>query len=1068
MLRKLLSLAFCLAASASAQVERAAILGSVTDDSGSIVPAAAVTVTNTGTREQRRATTDGRGNYEVQALNVGAYDVSVEHAGFRKETIQGLTLVVGQRARVDFRLQVGAVTQEVVVTGATPLLSTDDATVGQLIDGDRIRELPLPGNRNLWRLTTSLAGMSRGPASSVTTSGFGPGFGIAAMGQKVHSNWFLLDGAPLRTSIHAAIRMRPSVEALQEFKVVSGFYSAEFGTQSGAQIVASIRPGTNQFHGTLFEFVRNERLDARNFFENPLVKKRPLRRNNYGAVVSGRILPDKLFFTANYEALVERRSNQAEAIYPTQRMMRGDLTEPYFRAGRSATGALTPIRDLTTGQPFPNNQIPASRIAPQAPRFFPYWPAPNAGSPQFDGRPNFNGQTRNPVDDRQVFARLDYNAGDKDRLFGRYGFEDVNETFFPVNPHPYFPQDRPKRQQNGTLTYTRLISPTALNEVKLTYNRDLYATLDRASGSDINILRDFLIPGQTTDPFTTGVPAIGITGVSGLGTTVPNTIWDELRYLTDTFSLVRGRHSFKIGSQFHHLLLRRETYQFITGQFTFTGIHSGQGLATAARETLAWADYLLDQPSQVRTAYSEVLGFKPGSYTRLFGWRSQNFFTDDWKATSRLTVNLGLRYEYNSVLRDVRGGTRNFDFRTQDLFPAPGVTGPLYNPDYDNFAPRIGLAYRPFGDNKTVVRASYGVFYNVNMLNNLTESSKNVPFQAGINELNNAGQVRIRMSNAIAGVNIAASTPEVLAVPDNYGVGDAQQWTFNIQRSLPRDLVFEIGYVGSKSSHFDRPRTFNAINLARGETRRPYPQWGNIELITTDASGTYHGLLTKVERRFSNGLTFLGTYTWSKTFFDSWAGNAADRHNSPFDLKSEKGLAETDLRHRATASWLWELPFYRGRRDLVGHLLGGWQTNGVLTLETGMPMYPTQATQPLADDCSRCTRRPDRLTDGNLPAGERTLSRWFDPNAFRLALGHYGSSGRNILTAPGLANLDFSLFKNFHITETKNLQFRWEMYNATNTPPFNPPGRGIGTGTFGVVTSSGLGREMQFGLRLEF
>ena len=1064
-----LALLVALVPAAWSQTERAVILGTVTDDSGSVIPGAIVTVTNVGTAEKRSVTTNDRGDYDVPALNIGQYEVSVEHAGFRKEVVKGIGLVVNQRARVDFKLQVGAVTQEVLVQGTAPLVQTDDATVGQLIDQRKIRELPIPGKRNMYLLALLGAGMSRGPASSVTTSGFGPGFGISAMGQKVHNNWIMLDGAPLRTSIHASVRMRPSVEALQEFRVEAGFYSAEFGTESGAQIVSTIRAGTNQLHGTLFEFLRNEKLDARNFFENPLVPKRPLRRNNFGAVVSGRVIRDKLFFTANYEAFIERRSSQGSAIYPTKRMMAGDLTEPAFRANRDPNGALTPIRDLLTGQPFPGNQIPASRIAPQAQRLFQFWPDPNFGSPVFTGQPNFSGQSRNPVDDRQLFTRLDYNLSSKNRFFGRYGIQDINEFGSSLNPHPFFGQDRPKRQQNATLTYTRLISATMLNELTVSYNRDIFQTLDRVSGEDFNIARDLLIPGQTGDPFTTGVPAIGITGVSGVGNTVPNTIWDESRRIADAVSFTRGAHSLKIGSEFFHVLLRRETYQFVTGQFDFTGIHSGQGLTTAARESLAWADFLLDQPSQVRTAHSEVPGFKPGQFTRLFSWRSHTFITDDWRATPRLTVNLGLRYEFNSVLRDIRGGTRNFDFRTQDLFPAPGVSAPLYNPDFDNFAPRIGLAFRPFKDNKTAVRASYGVFYNVNMLNNLTESSKNIPFSAGINELNNAGQIRLRMSNAVVGVNAAATQArEVLAVPDNYGVGDAQQWTLNIQRALPGDMVVEIGYVGSKSSHFDRPRTFNAINVLKGETRKPYPQWGNIELITTDASGNYHGLLTKVEKRFSQGLTFLATYTWAKTMFDSFAGNGADRHNSPFDLKAEKGLAETDQRHRATASWLYELPFFRGRTGWLPRIAGGWQTNGVLTLETGLPTYPTQTVQPLADECSRCTRRPDRIADGNLPGSERTIQRWFDTSAFALAVGHYGSSGRNILAAPGLTSLDFSLFKNFRITESKNLQFRWEMYNATNTPPFNPPNRSIGTGTFGQITSAGLAREMQFGLRLEF
>lgn len=1056
------------AVSAVAQGDRASILGQVTDASGAAVPGATVTVTNTGTKEKRSATADERGGYEVLALNIGEYEVSVEQAGFRRETIRGIVLVVGQRARVDMKLEVGQVTQEVTVQGAAPLLSTDDATLGQLIDERKIRELPIPGKRNMYMLALLGAGMSRGPSSSVTTSGFGPGFGIAAMGQKVHNNWFLLDGAPIRTSIHASMRLRPSVEALQEFKVESGFYSAEFGTQSGAQIVSSIRPGSNDFHGTLFHFLRNEVLDARNFFENPAVKQQPLRRNNYGAVVSGRIIRDKLFFTANYEASIERRNSQGFAVFPSQRMFRGDLTEPFFRNGRTASGALLPIRDITSNTPFPGNQIPASRIAPQAQRLFQFWVPGNLGQTEFDGTNNYSGGARSSIDDRQMFLRMDYNLGEKNRIFGRYGIQDLNEFGGVINPHPFFGQDRPKRQQNLALQYTRLISPTKLNELKVSYNRDLFQTLDRISGQDFNIARDLLIPGQTNDAFTTGVPSVSITGVSGIGNVVPNTIWDESRRIADTFSIIKGRHSIKIGSEFFHLLLRRETYQFVTGQFGFTGIHAGQGLATAGREALSWADFLLDQPFQVRTAHSEVQGFKPGQFTRLFGWRSHSFIADDFKITSRLTLNVGLRYEYNSVLRDIRGGTRNFDFATQDLFPAPGVSAPLYKRDLDNFAPRFGFAFRPFRDNKTVIRSSYGVFYNVNMLNNLTESSKNIPFSAGINEINNPGVVRIRMSSATVSNIAATSAREVLAVPDNYGVGDVQQWTFNVQRALPASVVLEVGYVGSKSSHFDRPRTFNAINLLKGERTKPFPQWGNIELITTDASGNYHGMLMKAEKRMASGLTFLGTYTWSKTMFDAWAGNAGQRHNSPFDLFLEKGLAETDQRHRATASWLYELPFFRTRKDLVGRVLGGWQTNGVLTLETGMPMHPSQSVQPLADECSRCNRRPNRIANGNLPDSERSLRRWFDTSAFTLAVGQYGTSGRNVLTAPGLASLDFSLFKNFRLSERKNLQFRWEMYNATNTPPFSPPGLAIGTGTFGQITSAGLPREMQFGLRLEF
>jgi hypothetical protein len=321
------------------------------------------------------------------------------------------------------------------------------------------------------------------------------------------------------------------------------------------------------------------------------------------------------------------------------------------------------------------------------------------------------------------------------------------------------------------------------------------------------------------------------------------------------------------------------------------------------------------------------------------------------------------------------------------------------------------------------------------------------------------------MSNADQAATIVGRG-ELLGIPLDYGVGDVHQWNVNIQHSLGRSSVFEIGYVGSKSSHFDRPRTFNSIPL--GQTQRPRPELGAVEFLTLDASGSYHGMLAKFERRLESGFTFLQTYTWSHTLFDSLACCGAQRHNNPLDLKSEKGNAETDQRHRSTSAWLYELPWLRASRGVQGLLLGNWQANGVLVLESGLPMHPTQSLAPVNDGCPRCTRRPDRLRDGNLPAEERTLQRWFDTGAFALALGHYGSSGRNILRAPGLVSIDLSLFKNFPIAEGKLLQFRWEMYNATNTPPFNPPTLDISSGNFGRITSAGLGREMQFGVRYQF
>ncbi len=1069
-----LLLLFALTAATLLGQGRSTILGMITDESGAAVPKAAVSVVNTGTQRKWAVETTESGGFEVPALEIGNYEVTAEAKGFRKTAVRGVVLEVDQRARVDIKLQVGEVTQQINVDAQALTVNTDDATLSTVIDAAKIRELPLPGNRNLFRLALLAPGMSRGPASSVTTSGFGPGFGIAAMGQKVHNNAIYLDGAPLRTAIHGSVRMRPSVEAIEEFRVEAGWYSAEYGTQSGAQIVATIRPGANDFHGTAFEFLRNEVLDAHNLFDTPGSKKTPLRRNTFGGVISGPVWIPKVynghnrtFFTFNGELYRERRSTEGRATYPSDRMRRGDLTEPFFRR---ADGSLTPIMDLDAGAPFPGNQIPASRISPIATKISQFWPSPNFGPSQFDGTNNFAGVSRNRDNDDQYFVRGDHNFNEKNRLFGRYGIQTVQLPVFPINPHPYFVNRRPRRQQNATMNYTRVLTPTWLNVFKVSYNRDIFKTNDDVSGTSFSILKDLGIPGQTNNSLDTGLPSIGITGISGLGTTDINTIWDESRQASNQVTFSRGKHSVKIGTEFTMIRLDRRTVSFVKGAFDFSGIHAGTapGVTGNERGRLSWPDFLLDQPQQVRLGFTDQLppGADPGTYPRTRFWRWHNYLTDDIKLTPKLTMNVGVRYEYNSSIEDIGGQSRNFDFTRQELYPAVLKRGPLNNPSKRLFAPRVGFAWRPFGGNSTVIRTGYGIFYNVNMVNMFVPAlAANPPNNLNINELNTAGVVRIRMRNAdqAKALNINA---EINSADTKRGVGDVHQWNFNIQRMLPKAILLETGYVGSKSSHFDSPRTVNPY--AQGTTRRIYPNWGPIENISLDAAGNYHGLLMKVEKRMSQGVTFLQTYTWSKTMFDSFACCGAQRHNNPYAWNLEKGLAETDQRHRGTTAVLWEMPFYKGKRDWKAQLMGGWQFNGSLTLETGLPMHPSQSVKPIDDGCPRCNHRPDRIADGRLNSSQQSLFRWFDTSAFVLARGHYGSSGRNILLAPGLKSFDFAVFKNFPVGERKEVQLRWENYNFTNTPPLNPPTLEISSGQFGRVTSAGLGREMQFGLRFQF
>ena len=454
------------------------------------------------------------------------------------------------------------------------------------------------------------------------------------------------------------------------------------------------------------------------------------------------------------------------------------------------------------------------------------------------------------------------------------------------------------------------------------------------------------------------------------------------------------------------------------------------------------------------------------------------------QVTPNLTLNLGLRWEYNSPFVDDCGESRNFDLGTGQLFPAPGLARVALNTVSKNFwAPRFGIAWRPFGGTDFVIRTGYGIFYNVNMINNFVPIlAANPPGTARIEETALARRPFITMATADQAANEILRASASGANTENT-VGEVQQWNFNIQKSLPWNLVAEIGYSGSKSDHFDNPAEYNAFLLSTIGTANPirrYPNFSSIEIHDTAASGSYHGLLSKVERRFSGGLTFLQTYTWSKVMFDSRACWGAERPNNPHDRRTaERGRGDFDITHRTTTAFLWELPFGNNLSGAAKHIVGGWQVNGVVVLATGLPIHPHQGeTDPTeGDGCPRCDRRPYRVGDGNLSGSARTLDRWFDTSAFmlaspesRVALGRglYGDTGRSILEEPGRTSFDFSIFKNFNVAEGHRIQFRWEMYNATNTPPFLTPQRNVRSGQFGQITRALESREMQLGLRWLF
>ena len=1049
------------------QATSSSIVGTVTDESGAAVPGASVTVTNVGTQAARTVETNERGDYSVTGLDIGLYEVAATLEGFSRAVATDVRLEVDLVRRQNLTLRVGAVTEQVTVQADALTIQTDDTTISTVIDEDKIRELPIPGDRNLFRLALLAPGMSRGPRTSVTTSGFGPGYGIAALGQKVHNNNIILDGAPLRTGIHGMVRMRPSVEAIQEFRIESGWYNAEFGSQSGAQIITSIRPGTNDFHGTLFHFFRAEELDARNFFENdPTIPKRPLTRNTFGGVLSGPIVKNKLFFTTNVEIFRERRSGQSFGTFPSQLMRSGNLTEPFFAGDPILDiSTCTDPADAATCGTFAGNVIPQSRISPIANNVMnKFWPNPNFGSQTFDGTNNYSTTTKNDLNDHQFYLRSDWNVNDKNKIFGRYGIQQIEPASINVlaSVDDRFTFLNPKRQQNATMTWTRFLTNTALYELRVSYNRDIFQRRTGFTDTGWNNLTELGIPGQTTESFDARPTSISVTGCCSLGATDVNSIWDESRSIFQSVSFIEGDHSIKAGVEYNLVRTSRRTISFANGDFSFNGIHSGVG----------FADFLLDQPQRVRLG--NIPGEKnAGTFPDFEYWRLHPYIQDEWKMTPNLTMNIGVRWEYNSPFVDDRGESRNFDKATGQLFPAPGMARVALNDvSKNNWAPRLGFAWRPLGGTDFVIRTGYGIFYNVNMINNFVPIlAANPPQTLRIEEVALARRPIITMGTADQAANKIPDS-SVSGAATDHTVGFVQQWNFNIQKALPWDLVAEIGYSGSKSDHFDMPAEYNAFlpnTIGTANPTRPYAGFSSIEIHDNSASGNYHGLLTKLEKRFSGGLTFLQTYTWSKVMFDSRACCGAQRPANPWDRRTaERGRGDFDITHRATTAFLWDLPFGNNLTGAAKHIVGGWQVNGVLVLATGLPIHPIQSLAPVDDGCPRCTRRPHRIGDGTLSGGSRTLDRWFNTDAFELAQGSYGTAGRAILEEPGRTGFDFSLFKNINVKEGHTFQIRWEMYNATNTPPFLTPQLNIQNGNFGRITSALEGREMQMGLRYQF
>jgi hypothetical protein len=1072
-----------------AQTTSTAIVGTVTDPSGAVVTGAKVTLLQVQTGIKRSDLTSSTGDYAFPLLDPGEYSVTVEAKGFKTETLTNINLELNQRARADAHLQIGTEAQTVEVATQTALLSTDQATLGQVVDTRNIMDVPM-ASRNLGAMAVLQPGVQFGGRMGMTNVNGGSGgvpvpgdtITLSANGQRDTDFHATLDGVSVTEARVNTVPFTPSPEAIMEFKVLAGTYSAEYGTHAGAQLTIALKSGTNQYHGDAFEFLRNDKLDAEDYFQNYFnppnrrIPKNLLRQNQYGGVLSGPLtIPkiynakDRTFFMFDYEAHKVRQPNQTgQSNVPTAAFRQGDLSALLDR--RNTAGVAQPaiqVIDPFTGTPFPNNQIPASRISPIARNLLPFFPAAQIPTPDPISGVNYFGIGSTAIDDDQRFLRVDHQLSGKDKLFGHYAFDDVSYVQ-QYAPNPNFPYFVAGRNQNAGINWIHIFTPSIINEARLGYMRSVDNTLNPRTNTSFNLdslgMTGFRVLNDNNRQLSvreTGLPPITFSNFTQIGDRDGGNGYDfNNQYeFNDNLSIAHGAHNFKMGFSYTWVQLNRAAANVARGDINFTDDVANN----------AWAAFLLGVPTT-----SDTPEGLPLTYPRQD--RYGLYFQDDWKATQRLTINVGLRYEYNTAAVDVRGLWRSLSFtHLENGYPTlvPNIRAPyaFYNPDKKLFQPRLGLAYRV--SEKTVIRTGGGIFYNLHQLNNYTILNLNPPLSGSVAFSNTASNGVITNANPISFANpFGVLSPTSIINANTLNPNDYEprilQWSFGVQRQLPASSVLDVAYVGSKGVHIDNTvelnnpdpglsslpttpqqrRPFQFVTDGFGGPVRPISR---IRWLDSGANSWYHGLQVNYQKRLSRGLAATFAYTFSKAEGEGYGRNESfgstnnGSYQNPRLRSADKAVYPFDVKHNAVIGWLYEIPTLGAFSHGVGRqVLGGWQFNGVWSLHTGIPFVVQQGN---TLNTFNSPVRPDRVGTGIL--SHPTVNEWFNPDDFQVVtcqvsslayLCHYGNSGNGILRGPQFRNLDFSLFKNFPIRESIKVQFRAEFFNIFNSPNFLPPG----------------------------
>ncbi|MDE1178451.1 MAG: TonB-dependent receptor [Edaphobacter sp.] len=1073
---------------ASAQVNSTGtISGRITDSQGNLVSGAVVSIVELQTNVESKLTTNSSGFYSAGFLKPGTYSVRISATGFESSLTSGLTLQVGQVLNQDFALKVGQVTETVNVSTGSPLLNTESGELGNVISHEPVVQLPLNG-RNFSQLALLVPGVNSGSVGGVRASGGGnetqrAGTSITANGARGSFNLYMINGIQDVDQSVGTAKVFPNLEDIQEFKVQIGNSDAQFAA-GGAVVNVVTRSGSNQFHGSAFEFFRNSALDARGYFDS---SKPIFQQNQFGGSIGGPIIKDRLFFFADYQGLITHTAPTAITSVPTAAMRAGNfqgfanIYDP--NSYNPATGTRTP---------FANNQINPSRFDPVAVNLLQVIPQPNLPG----NANNFRYNNLQVNVQHQYDARVDYVMSSKDSMFFQYtnGRADISFPDTPVkigntfNPLAFAGANRNNHAPSlqATLQETHIFSSSLVNELALGYTRFILRVTPLDSGYNTSTALGLLGANTASNTDGSGLASLTITGFSGYSASFqPEIVPQNTIQISDNLILNHGAHVMRFGFSGVHNNFGFNQLSAPSGALSYSGTYTNSGTSAGGS---GFADFLLGLPVSASKSllpsgmpyisYSDI-----GSYAQ-----------DTWRITPRLTAVFGIRYDLFTALVDRKNRQADFVPSGGSISPVAGSTGTvvvagqggysrgIVQTQKFNFTPRISLAYK-LGD-KTVLRSAYGAyFFNEQGTGSSARLFLNYPFAQTFTQTCSSTAPCLSTAGGIPLAPSASNVPVVVYFPLRNPTPYVNQWNLTLEHQVNSSLVVRSSYVGSKGTHLGIALNENVAIPGPGSVtaRSPYPAYSTIQAWENRGVSSYNALQLSAEQRAWHGLQYLASYTWSHSIDEGSGGNSSSSESrvniqNPRNLSADYGLSDFDHRHVFTFSPVYELPFGRGRQyassinPLLNQVIGGWDLTSILTWQSGAPFSVSMSSNSSLN--TGTFLRPNRICNGNLPSGQRTLAAYYNTSCFvNPAQYTFGNTGRNILIGPMYQTIDVGLHKDFHIYESLGMQFRAEAFNIMNTANFSFPGNSIGSAAAGKISALAVGataRQMQFAARFHW